>query len=170
MEPECDEAGRLRGKFVHRAVPANVLLGHIERMPVPAECYVAQMLVDSAHPFFFEHPLDHIPSMMLIEAGRQLGIAVAHLFLDVPFDTAFAPTAIEAEFTQYAELDEPVTLQCEVRDKVMRRKRLVSMVLDGTFHQSGRVFGRMCGRWTMMPAELYERFRKARKLAGTASP
>jgi hypothetical protein len=165
MDPTYDERGRLLGKFVHRAVPANVLLGRTERLDAGKETFSAEMIVDPAHPFFFEHALDHIPSMMLIEAGRQLGIAVSHLFLAVPFDTAFAPTQIQAEFTEYAELDAPVSLRCEPRDKVVRRGRLASMVLDGTFFQLDRTFGTMTGRWTMMPAKFYERFRRNRRLA-----
>jgi hypothetical protein len=162
MDAVYDDKGRLRGCFVHRAAAANVLLGSIERVREGEDVYTAQMVVDPAHPFFFEHPLDHVPSMMLIEAGRQLGIAVAHIFLDVPFGTAFAPTAIAAEFTRYGELDAPVTVQCEVRDKVVRRKRLHTMALDGSFHQSGRVFGTMSGRWTMIPADLHEVLRRSR--------
>jgi hypothetical protein len=168
MEPEYDERGRLHGRFVHRAVPANVLLGRTERLREGEEIFSSAMLVDLEHPFFFEHPLDHIPSMMLIEAGRQLGIAVSHIFLDVPMGTAFAPTAIQVEFAEYAELDAPVTLHCQVSDKVFRHDRLASMVLGGTFLQFGHAFGRMSGRWTMMPAAFYERVRRSRRL--TVSP
>lgn len=165
MVPEYDEQGRLRGCFVHRTVPSNVLLGRIARGSEDEQVFVAQVIVDRCHPFFFEHVLDHVPSMMLIEAGRQLGIAVCHVFLDVPFGTAFAPTSIQAEFTQYAELDSPIILQSTVRDRVLRRGRLVSMVLDGSFHQLGQIFGKMCGRWTMMPPELYARLRERRQLS-----
>lgn len=170
IEPEYDDQGRLLGAFVHRAVPANVLLGRIERVGNTGDRFRGQMLVDPAHPFFFEHALDHVPSMMLIEAGRQLGIAVSHLFLGVPLDTAFAPTNIKAEFTEYAELDAPVSIGSSVTDKNIRRGRLVSMVLEGEFQQLGRTIGRMSGCWTMMPHELYARFRRMRRLAADRDP
>ncbi|MCP3962202.1 MAG: hypothetical protein GY719_30535, partial [bacterium] len=60
------------------------------------------------HPFFFEHPLDHYPGLMLIEAGRQFGTTVAHLLYGVPFDTAFILNGLRVDFTSFAELGKPV--------------------------------------------------------------
>jgi hypothetical protein len=32
----------------------------------------ARLVIDQSHPFFFDHPLDHIPGLLLIEAMNQL--------------------------------------------------------------------------------------------------
>jgi hypothetical protein len=149
------------GHLVHKVKDENVLLASIERVDGSADRYVARMHVDTAHPFFFEHPLDHVPSMMLIEGGRQVGIAIAQKFLDVPYETAFAPTEITARFTAYAELDHPVDIECEVQDKVFQRGRLAQVRLSGQFLQAGRVLGEMNGVWVMLPADMYRRLRAA---------
>lgn len=49
--------------------------------------------------FFFDHPLDHVPGMLLFEAARGLAVALSEYGVDdlVSFDGVFC---------QYAELDE----------------------------------------------------------------
>ena len=149
------------GRLVHKVRSENVLLASVERARSGADSYLARMHVDPAHPFFFEHPLDHVPSMMLIEGGRQLGIAVSQLFLDVPFETAFAPTEITARFSAYAELTAPIDIECVAHDKVFQRGRLARVRLEGRFVQRGRVFGEMSGVWVMLPLKVYRRLRNA---------
>ncbi|MFE4973497.1 ScbA/BarX family gamma-butyrolactone biosynthesis protein [Kitasatospora sp. NPDC056651] len=56
--------------------------------------------VDTAHPTFFDHPVDHVPGMLLLEAARQAAQAVRH---PVP-----APAAtLSAVFHRYVDLDAP---------------------------------------------------------------
>lgn len=153
------EARHIDGALVHKVLAENVLIESIERASADEDRFIARMRIDPHHPFFFEHALDHVPSMMLIEGGRQLGIAVSHLFLGVPFGTAFAPTEIHARFSQYAELDGPVEIHCEAHDKKYRKGLLSRMRLDGSFQQRGRAIGDMSGQWVMLPAHVYARLR-----------
>lgn len=149
------------GRLVHKIRRENVLLSSVERAASGLDGYVARMLVDPKHAFFFEHPLDHVPSMMLIEGGRQVGIAVSQLFMDVPFETAFAPTEIRARFSSYAELTSPVDIECDAHDKVFQRGRLTRVRLEGRFIQRGRVLGEMSGVWLMIPIEIHARLRNS---------
>ena len=149
------------GRLVHKVQRQNVLLSSVKRAASGADSYVARMFVDPEHPFFFEHPLDHIPSMMLIEGGRQVGIAVSQMFMDVPFETAFAPTEITARFSAYAELSLPVDIECDAHDKVLRRGHLRRVRLEGRFVQGGRVLGEMSGVWVMVPLDIHQRLRNA---------
>jgi hypothetical protein len=151
------------GRWVHKVRRENVLLASVQRADSRADRFIARMYVDRAHPFFFEHGLDHVPSMMLIEGGRQLGIAVSQMFLGVPYETAFAPTDITARFSAYGELDHPIDIDCEAHDKVYRHEQLVRVRLDGRFIQGGRSFGEMSGVWIMMPPDIYRRLRNAAK-------
>lgn len=60
-----------------------------------------QLRVDTGHAVFFDHPLDHIPGMVLLEAARQAALArtgPGGLRIPVSFDTTFH---------QFAELDLP---------------------------------------------------------------
>ncbi|WP_405823429.1 A-factor biosynthesis protein [Streptomyces sp. NBC_01390] len=60
-----------------------------------------QLRVDTGHAVFFDHPLDHIPGMLLLEAARQAALArtgPGGRRMPVSFDTTFH---------QFAELDLP---------------------------------------------------------------
>lgn len=59
-----------------------------------------QLRVDTRHPVLFDHRVDHVPGMVLLEAARQAATAV----LARP---SILPLGLECEFTKYAELDQP---------------------------------------------------------------
>ncbi|MFE3033988.1 ScbA/BarX family gamma-butyrolactone biosynthesis protein [Streptomyces canus] len=88
---------------VGRALAADVLLSPAAR---PGRW---RLRVDTAHPVFFDHPLDHIPGMLLLEAARQTVRAHGGPERRVP-------TSFHATFHQYAELDEPVWTQVREDD------------------------------------------------------
>ncbi|WP_103528805.1 ScbA/BarX family gamma-butyrolactone biosynthesis protein [Streptomyces sp. SM12] len=65
-----------------------------------------QLRVDPAHPVLFDHLVDHVPGMLLLEGARQAALATAHP----------APTAVvgmDSAFVRYAELDAPCWLEVE---------------------------------------------------------
>ncbi|WP_330235578.1 AfsA-related hotdog domain-containing protein [Streptomyces sp. NBC_00566] len=70
-----------------------------------------ELRVDTGHPVLFDHPVDHVPGMVLIEAGRQSARVVTS-----------RPDALllgrESRFPRYAELDSPcfVTARVEGTD------------------------------------------------------
>lgn len=82
---------------VGRLSPTDVVLS-----PVPEpDCW--QLRVDTRHPVLFDHPLDHVPGMALVEAVRQATSA----FLG----RACLPVGITTEFICYAELDAPCMIK-----------------------------------------------------------
>ncbi|MFD8309276.1 ScbA/BarX family gamma-butyrolactone biosynthesis protein [Streptomyces sp. NPDC059690] len=62
-----------------------------------------QLRVDTRHPALFDHPLDHVPGMLLIEAARQATTAT--------LGHASLPLTVASEFLHYVELDTPCTIQ-----------------------------------------------------------
>lgn len=62
-----------------------------------------QLRVDTRHPILFDHPVDHVPGMVLLEAARQAAAAV----LDGPC----LPLDITSEFKKYVELDAPCVIE-----------------------------------------------------------
>lgn len=83
-----------------RTHPRNAAL-----LPQPdtADPHQALLRVDRAHPFFFDHPLDHLPGLLLLEAAVQLvqrGAPSGHFV-----------SAIEGRFLRYALFDAPVHIQ-----------------------------------------------------------
>ncbi|MBZ3908795.1 ScbA/BarX family gamma-butyrolactone biosynthesis protein [Streptomyces griseiscabiei] len=82
---------------VGRLSPTDVVLS-----PVPEPgCW--QLRVDTRHPVLFDHPVDHVPGMALLEAVRQATSA----FLG----RACLPVGITTEFICYAELDAPCLIE-----------------------------------------------------------
>ncbi|MFE9454283.1 ScbA/BarX family gamma-butyrolactone biosynthesis protein [Streptomyces sp. NPDC006739] len=58
-----------------------------------------QMRVDLNHPVLFDHPVDHAPGMLLLEAARQASHTAVH--------QPAAAVAMDGVFARYAELDAP---------------------------------------------------------------
>ncbi|MDX3646340.1 ScbA/BarX family gamma-butyrolactone biosynthesis protein [Streptomyces sp. MB09-02B] len=97
---------------VGRLSPADVVLSPV-REP---DCW--QLRVDTRHPVLFDHPLDHVPGMALLEAVRQATSA----FLG----RACLPVGIATEFIRYAELDAPCLIQaCSLPHHTDGRERVL---------------------------------------------
>ena len=105
-------AGTARGGLsdaaaVGRSDPRNVVLSPVESRG--ARTYRALVAADPSDPVFFDHPQDHHPGMLLIEAARQIAIAAVARELSAD-PAALVAVEVEARFTRFAELDEP--LEC----------------------------------------------------------
>ncbi len=96
----------------------------------PAAEVRAALRVPVENPSYFDHPHDHVPGMVLVEAARQLAIAAAGVWDAAPGRPA-SMTAVEAEFTQYAELDTPTVLSAVPLDDhgASSRSRGIEVVL-----------------------------------------
>jgi len=81
--------------------------------------------VDQHHPVMFDHPNDHVPGMVAMEAARQAALSMTGCADAVPVSGTF-------EFARYIELDEPCTVRAKPREGADRPA--VEVVLE----QSGR--------------------------------
>lgn len=66
----------------------------------------AELVVDKTHPFFFDHPQDHIPGLLLLEAAVQM----AHASPTAPCFVSY----IDASFIRYALFNAPVIISSQV--------------------------------------------------------
>jgi hypothetical protein len=66
-----------------------------------------QLRVDLGHPVLFDHPVDHAPGMLLLEAARQAAHEALH-----PHPVRV--TGMESAFHRYVELDAPCWVESEV--------------------------------------------------------
>ncbi|UFQ16205.1 MULTISPECIES: ScbA/BarX family gamma-butyrolactone biosynthesis protein [Streptomyces] len=110
---------RLRGErptTTGRALPAPldpVDVGHTSREnvvlapPVRVRENRWELRVDTGHPVFFDHPVDHVPGMLLIEAARQ----AARVATRQP-DALLV--GLRSTFVRYAELDAPCWIEAQV--------------------------------------------------------
>ncbi|MFD3330432.1 ScbA/BarX family gamma-butyrolactone biosynthesis protein [Streptomyces sp. NPDC058701] len=63
-----------------------------------------ELRVDTGHPILFDHPVDHAPGMVLLEAARQAARAVTGL-------PDALPISLDSTFARYAELDSPCWIE-----------------------------------------------------------
>ncbi|WP_164412370.1 ScbA/BarX family gamma-butyrolactone biosynthesis protein [Streptomyces salinarius] len=63
--------------------------------------------VDTTHPLFFDHPLDHAPGLLLLEAARQAALML-------PSGHRLQVTAMETSFRRYVELDAPCRIEARL--------------------------------------------------------
>ncbi|MFI2778810.1 ScbA/BarX family gamma-butyrolactone biosynthesis protein [Streptomyces sp. ALB3] len=71
---------------------------------VPGALNRWELRVDTAHPTYFDHPVDHVPGMVLLEAARQ----AAHASTGMPDALVLG---LRSEFTRYAEFDAPCWIE-----------------------------------------------------------
>ncbi|MEU6625044.1 ScbA/BarX family gamma-butyrolactone biosynthesis protein [Streptomyces litmocidini] len=89
-------AGADDDRYVLRPVPAA------EERTRPAGVREWRLHVDPAHPGYFEHPSDHVPGMLLLEAFRQAARETAG---------GAALTTLDADFAVFGELAEAVAVE-----------------------------------------------------------
>ena len=153
---------RLHKKYVHKENDENNFVSRIEHIEKgDADCFLSQVILDNTHPFFFEHSYDHVPGLLMIEAGRQIGTAIAHLFYHVDLDVVFILNEMNIRFFLYVELSKPLFVKSMVRNKLIRKGKLIQMEHDGYFLQDGNEVAYMGGTWQMYDKRVIERFRKS---------
>lgn len=95
---------------VCRSSPANVVIGGESQESNGGRRYT--LIVDESHPTFFDHPQDHIPGPLILEAYRQAALAtVAHEHGAPPLRAVV--TACGAKFVDYAEPE--ALVECTAR-------------------------------------------------------
>jgi hypothetical protein len=91
-----------------RPYPGNVVISVPDYRQDSAEVD-ASLIVDREHPYFFDHPCDHVPGMLLLEGCAQLALgAVAEC--GVATSRRPAIMAYDVDFKQFVECDLPTAL------------------------------------------------------------
>jgi hypothetical protein len=97
------------------------------------------------HAFFFEHERAHVPGLYLMEAIRQMSMAVAHEFYNVPFELEFVLTDCSARFRHVANVDDPLIAEQALSRFTYRKGRLTSMYGTTTVRQGNFEIARLSG-------------------------
>lgn len=159
--PDPDSLPRIDRKYVHKTKDINNFVARITHIEEgEADCFLSQVFLNRTHPYFFEHHYDHVPGLLMIEAGRQIGTAIAHMFYNVTFDTVFILNEMNIRFFLYTEMATPLFVKSMVRNKLIRKGKLIQMEHDGYFMQDGKEVAYMGGTWQMYNQKVIERFRK----------
>lgn len=147
---------------VHKHFQKNVFLSSItanlddDRQPV----YLAKVRIISDHPYFFEHPRDHLPGLYIIEAGRQVGLAIPHLFYDVGYDYGFVLEGCNMRFSGFINLSDELFIECRIFNPVYRRGKLQSLSFDGIFLQNGQACVTYQSHIKLIPQKLLARYER----------
>jgi len=86
--------------------PEHIVISQVQRS---TQALHAQLLVNEAHPYFFDHPLDHVPGILLIEGVLQL----AELAIPPRSGRVAYVNALEIKFQRYVQKEGAIDLQLE---------------------------------------------------------
>lgn len=83
------------------------------------EIFYANMFVNPSHNYFFEHNLDHVSGMMVIETARQLFVSISHIFGKAPVsnEVDFILSSLNSSFKDYLLMSYPIRMKL-VMDKI----------------------------------------------------
>lgn len=127
-----------------------------------ANSFIANIHVNPTQPYFFEHPLDHVPGMFILEACRQIGIACFHMYGNTPFQGVnFLLTDFNAKFQNYVELDFPIYAQISVENlKYHKKGYWSSLNLNIGVFQNGRESANIKINGNCLEEKILNRIRK----------
>ena len=97
---------------LRRSYPSNVVIS-VPEYTDDRSAVSASLIVDRTHPYFFDHPCDHVPGMLLLEGCAQLSLGAFA-------QTGLAPSrraailAYDIDFTQFVECSLPTLLTARV--------------------------------------------------------
>ncbi len=149
-------------RHVHKALDQNRFLSWLccDVASTGGPLYMAKVRLVPDHTYFFEHDRAHLPGLYIIEAGRQLGLAVPHLFLNVGYEYSFILEACEMEFSGFANLSDDLFIESRVLNPVYRKGRLQSLSFEGAFIQNGEPIVRYQSHIRLIHERLLKRFEK----------
>jgi 2-oxo-3-(phosphooxy)propyl 3-oxoalkanoate synthase len=106
-EPTQQDVVPLAPGLVGRTNPRNVVVG-VRETSSDDQTTELSLVVDPSHPHFFDHPQDHVPGTLMLEAVRQAAVVVASRVTgEAPGDLVV--TSCTTSFHRYVELGRPAT-------------------------------------------------------------
>ena len=106
---------------------------------------------DLTHKFFFDHELSHLPGILILEAARQFGTAVSHLYFNVPFESQFILHDLSSQFVAGADTDNDVFIDVMITDAKIKNNKIRGLSGVGYVHQNGQVIGKITSSWSIIP-------------------
>lgn len=127
---------RAEPAVVGRSDSRNVVIGPVRHT---AEEVAADLVVDTGHPILFDHPLDHVPGTLLLEAARQAVTAM-------PSVPPRRLLGVSSSFDRFVELDSRT-------EAVVQSSESIPGQLDCEIRQCGAVAARVGLRYETDEAE-----------------
>ena len=126
------------------------------------DIFLANMYVDTGHPFFFEHPNEHVPAIMIMEAVRQFVLACGHKFGKIPLhDTQIILNSLECQFLSYVNINYPVLLKgISLELKVSRQGYWQHLKMRVELFQGSKCLAIFFVNGSCINSHLFERIRR----------
>ncbi|TFY94155.1 hypothetical protein DYL61_09735 [Pseudomonas nabeulensis] len=105
----------------------NVVLGRDLEQGVTR--LVAPLIVDLNHPAIFDHPLDHIPGMLLLEGFRQAALVVADRQLQASAEQLLL-SRCHVVFARFGEFGLPTRVRADLGSLAREEHGRISLRLD----------------------------------------
>ncbi len=144
-------------EYVHKSNAENVLISDIERYD---DLFHTSIIVDTKHPFFFEHPREHVPGLLLVEAGRQNAMAIVHKYYDIAFDQAFFINDFQMKFTGFATTSLPLSIKSKVINNNSKSKNYLLLDFEITFYQEAKQVAFLSVTFTIASPKLLARLER----------
>lgn len=160
-EFQTDKSIPIDRHLVHKDREENVLLSRLEKLDL--DWIIGEIYHNLSHTFFYEHPKDHVPGLYILEAVRQFGTALAHLYYDVPASTSFILNDLQAHFYHFAETDRPLYIIANIGDKVYLENRLFQLNNHTYLIQNEKVIAEVTGNFKIFEITNYNDIRSGSK-------
>ncbi|HVL02142.1 MAG TPA: beta-ketoacyl synthase N-terminal-like domain-containing protein, partial [Dongiaceae bacterium] len=162
---DADHPSRVTRKLVHKSLDENVLVADLVQLNDKE--FLAEMTQDRRHPYFYEHFLDHVPGLYVVEAVRQAATALCHLFRDVDYSHAFILNQLTVSFSHFIETDQPAFIHLRIADETVRDGRVKLMEVDARVLHQGREVARITGGGDVSSRDEYAGYRGEALAAAT---
>lgn len=182
LRPEIGEAEALGLRAAFRGLPFEPrealderakrrVSAALEMLPgVPkVDVFWAGLVCDTTHEFFFEHPQEHVPGMLLVEACRQMVEAVWHRFGGAPFGDVFVIDHMHMSYQAYVELHEPTLLRLAPRGRANREGIWAAVEPELMVFQRGVAVASFGGKGRLIPSACFELLRTTMSAATALS-
>lgn len=138
----------------HQRLPQNTLISHIrvvstDRVWTESLCKFKIEELD----FFFDHEIDHLPGMLLVNAFRQDALVLAHVVYGAPMNFVALLHWMDIKIFNYGELNTPTI----VRYKLVSFKKTLNrmeLVLEGLIIQEDYPVMGVKGKCVMLSPKL----------------
>lgn len=129
----------IRSTLFPREQNDNVVISLPEYSKATDE-FVSSLIVDRTHPYFFDHPCDHVPGMLLLEGCAQLALSALAQTASVPPEKSCV-CAYEVNFVQFVECSLSTTLTAHLNTAETDRSGLLPIDVQVSISQQNVVSG-----------------------------
>lgn len=118
-----EESEKIDRTIVHKTYDKNVFIGDVTQLK--HNLYQCKMIYDQEHDFFFEHHIDHVPGLLILESTRQMGTAICHLYYGIDHNYSFIIDDSVIRFKNFTELNQEVYVRTLIESDTSKASRKV---------------------------------------------